>query len=42
MLLYALPWYIVAGPRREWEKLRLVLASGLDFHALTPGQRRAE
>src|SRR5260370_10764540 len=38
--LYALPWYIVAGPSSSG-KTSLVLASGLDFHAL-PSHRRAE
>lgn len=38
--LYALPWYIVAGPISSG-KTSLVLSSGLDFHAL-PSQRRAE
>ena len=38
--LYALPWYIVAGPSAGG-KTSLVLSSGLDFHAL-PSQRRAE
>ncbi len=38
--LYALPWYIVAGPSSSG-KTSLVLSSGLDFHAL-PSQRRAE
>jgi type VI secretion system protein ImpL len=38
--LYALPWYIVAGPTASG-KTSLVLSSGLDFHAL-PSQRRAE
>src|SRR6266851_2346135 len=38
--LYALPWYIVAGPSASG-KTSLVLSSGLDFHAL-PSQRRAE
>jgi len=38
--LYALPWYIVAWSRASG-KTSLVLASGLDFHAL-PSQRRAE
>jgi len=38
--LYALPWYIVAGPAASG-KTSLVLSSGLDFHAL-PSQRRAE
>ncbi len=38
--LYALPWYVVAGPPASG-KTSLVLSSGLDFHAL-PSQRRAE
>jgi type VI secretion system protein ImpL len=38
--LYALPWYLVAGPPASG-KTSLVLSSGLDFHAL-PSQRRAE
>ena len=38
--LYALPWYIVAGPQSSG-KTSLVLSSGLDFHTL-PSQRRAE
>src|SRR6266536_1676734 len=38
--LYALPWYVVAGPFSSG-KTSLVLSSGLDFHAL-PSQRRAE
>ena len=38
--LYALPWYIVAGPSASG-KTSLILSSGLDFHAV-PSQRRAE
>jgi len=38
--LYALPWYVVAGPSASG-KTSLVLSSALDFHAL-PSQRRAE
>jgi type VI secretion system protein ImpL len=38
--LYALPWYVVAGPSASG-KTSLVLSSGLDFHAL-PSQRRTE
>jgi len=38
--LYALPWYVVAGPSASG-KTSLVLSSGLDFHAL-PSQRRGE
>ena len=38
--LYALPWYMVAGPSASG-KTSLVLSSGLDFHAL-PSQRRGE
>src|SRR5215471_6497372 len=38
--LYALPWYIVAGPLASG-KTSLALSSGLDFQAL-PSQRRAE
>jgi len=38
--LYALPWYIVAGPLASG-KTSLALSSGLDFQML-PSQRRAE
>lgn len=38
--LYALPWYIVAGPLASG-KTSLALSSGLDFQTL-PSQRRAE
>jgi type VI secretion system protein ImpL len=38
--LYALPWYIVAGPPASG-KTSLALSSGLDFQML-PSQRRAE
>src|SRR5438270_79849 len=38
--LYALPWYVVAGPSASG-KTSMVLSSGLDFQAL-PSQRRAE
>lgn len=37
---YALPWYVVAGPRGSG-KTSLLLSSGLDFHVL-PGQRASE
>lgn len=37
---YALPWYVVAGPRGSG-KTSLLLSSGLDFHVL-PGQRAAD
>lgn len=38
--LYALPWYIVAGPLASG-KTSLALSCGLDFHTL-PSQRRTE
>jgi type VI secretion system protein ImpL len=38
--LYALPWYVVAGPLASG-KTSLALSSGLDFQTL-PSQRRAE
>ena len=38
--LYALPWYVVAGPLASG-KTSLTLSCGLDFHAL-PSQRRTE
>lgn len=38
--LYALPWYLVAGPLASG-KTSLALSSGLDFHTL-PSQRRTE
>lgn len=38
--VYALPWFVVAGPPASG-KTSLLLASGLDFHAL-PSQRRAD
>lgn len=38
--LYALPWYIIAGPLASG-KTSLALSSGLDFQAL-PSQRRTE
>ncbi|MBV9209600.1 MAG: hypothetical protein JOZ52_03165, partial [Acidobacteria bacterium] len=38
--VYALPWYLTAGPLRSG-KTSLLLASGLDFQSL-PSQRRAE
>ncbi|HEX7175295.1 MAG TPA: type VI secretion system membrane subunit TssM, partial [Pyrinomonadaceae bacterium] len=37
---YALPWYVVAGPRGSG-KTSLLLSSGLDFHVL-PSQRASE
>jgi type VI secretion system protein ImpL len=37
---YALPWYVVAGPKGSG-KTSLLLSSGLDFHVL-PGQRASE
>ena len=37
---YALPWYLVAGPRGSG-KTSLLLSSGLDFHVL-PSQRASE
>lgn len=38
--VYALPWYLTAGPQRSG-KSSLLLSSGLDFQTL-PSQRRAE
>lgn len=38
--VYALPWFVVAGPPASG-KTSLLLASGLDFHEL-PSQRRAD
>lgn len=38
--VYALPWFVVAGPPASG-KTSLLLSSGLDFHTL-PSQRRAD